>query len=71
MTVTRRLALPTILAAVLGAAVLLGLSSAADPVPTFSVEVRARLHDSGRLEFAVRTEQGVQLPSARFLASHR
>jgi len=67
MTVTRRLALPSILSAVLCAAVLLGIASAADPVPTFSVEVRARLHDSGRLEFAIRTEQGVELPSARIL----
>jgi len=56
-----------ILIGLLGAAILLGFSSAAEPVSTFSLEVRARLHDSGRLEFAVRTEQGVQLPSARFL----
>lgn len=67
MTVTRRLALPTILAVVLCAAVPLGIASAADPVLTFSVEVRARQHDSGRLEFAIRTEQGVQFPRARFL----
>ena len=57
----------TILIGLLGAAALLGLGSAADPVSTFSLEVRARLHDSGRLEFGVRTEQGVRFPQARFL----
>ena len=56
-----------ILIGLLGPATLLGLASAAEPVPTFSLEVRARLHDDGRLEFGVRTEQGLMLPTARFL----
>lgn len=67
MTRTRRVALPTIVAAVLCAAVLHGIASAADPVPTFSVEVRAWLHDSGRIEFGVQTAQGPRFPTARFL----
>ncbi|MDE2966701.1 MAG: redoxin domain-containing protein [Chloroflexota bacterium] len=57
----------TILIGLLGAAIHLSIGSAADPVSTFSLEVRARLHDSGRLEFGIRTEQGVKLPRARFL----
>lgn len=67
MTPTRRLALPTVLAAVFCAAVLHGVASAAEPVPTFSVEVRARLLDSGRIEFGVQTAQGATFPTARFL----
>ena len=67
MTPTRRLALPTVLAAVFCAAVLHGVASAAEPVPTFSVEVRARLLDSGRIEFGVHTAQGATFPTARFL----
>ncbi|MDE2891051.1 MAG: redoxin domain-containing protein [Chloroflexota bacterium] len=67
MTRTRRLALPTVFAAVLCAAFLHGVASAADPVPTFSVEVRARLHDSGRIEFGVQTARGARFPTARFL----
>ncbi|MDE2745349.1 MAG: redoxin domain-containing protein [Chloroflexota bacterium] len=67
MTRTWRLALPTVLAAVLCAAFLHGVAWAADPVPTFSVEVRARLLDSGRIEFGVQTAQGGRFPTARFL----
>jgi len=67
MTPPRALALPTILVAALCAVVLHGVASAADPVPTFSVEVRARLHDSGRIEFGVQTAQGPRFPTARFL----
>ena len=67
MTRPRALALPTILAAVFCVAVLHGVASAADPVPTFSVEVRARLHDSGRIEFGVQSAQGARFPTARFL----
>ena len=66
MTPTRRLALPTVLAAVFCAAVLHGVASAAEPVPTFAVEVRARLLDSGRIEFGVQTAQGATFPTARF-----
>ena len=61
------LALPIVLAAVLCGAVLQGVASAADPVPSFSLEVRARLHDSGRIEFGVQTAQGARFPRARFL----
>ena len=60
-------ALLAIVVAALFAAALLGVGAAADPVPSFSLEVRAQLHDSGRLEFGVRTEQGVRYPRARFL----
>ncbi|MYD55154.1 MAG: redoxin domain-containing protein [Chloroflexi bacterium] len=67
MSRTRTAPLLAILIGLLGAAMLLGFNSAAEPVSTFSLEVRARLHDSGRLEFAIRTERGVELPSARFL----
>lgn len=67
MTRTRAGALLAILAASLGAAALFGVVASAEPVPSFSIEVRARLHDSGRLEFGLRTEQGVRYPRARFL----
>ena len=60
-------ALLAVLTAALVAAAILGVVSAADPVPSFSLEVRARLHDSGRVEFGVRTEQGIKYPRARFL----
>ena len=56
-----------ILIGLLGAAVLTDRGSAADPVATFSLEVRARLHDSGRLEFGVQTERNLRFPTARFL----
>lgn len=67
MVRTTTASLLAILIGLLGAAILLGLASAAEPVSTFSLEVRARLHDDGRLEFGVRTEQGLILPTARFL----
>ena len=67
MTPARRLALPTVLAAVICASVLHGIASADDPVPTFSVEVRARPLDSGRVEFGVQTAQGARFPTSRFL----
>ena len=56
-----------ILIGLLGAALLVGIGSAAEPVSTFSLEVRARLHDSGRIEFGVHTAQGATFPTARFL----
>ena len=56
-----------ILIGLLGAALLVGIGSAAEPVSTFSLEVRARLHESGRLEFGIQTEHGVRFPKARFL----
>ena len=59
--------LPAILIGLLGAAALLGLGSAAESVSTFSLEVRAQLHESGRLEFGIQTERGVRFPGARFL----
>lgn len=67
MTRRSAAALLAILTGLIAAAVLLGVGTAADPVPSFSLEVRARLHDSGRIEFGVRSEQGVQFPRARFL----
>ncbi len=67
MTRASLLALLAILTATLGAAALSGIGAAADPVPSFSLDVQARLHTSGRIEFGVRTEQGVHLPRARFL----
>jgi thiol-disulfide isomerase/thioredoxin len=56
-----------IMTASLAATALFGVGSAADPVPSFSLDVRARLLDSGRIEFGVRTDQGVRNPRARFL----
>ena len=67
MTRTRAAALLAILTATLGAAGLFAVAAAADPVPSFTLEVRARPHDSGRIEFGVRTDAGVQFPQARFL----
>ena len=58
-----------VLTASLAAAALLGSADAADPVPSFWLQVRARIHDDGRLEFAVRTDQGVRYPQARFTPS--
>ena len=63
-------ALLAVLTATLAAAAMLGVVSAADPVPSFSLEVRARLHDSGRIEFGVQTEQGIRFPRARFLRAN-
>ncbi len=63
-------ALLAVLTATLAAAAILGVVSAADPVPSFSLEVRARLHDSGRIEFGVQTEQGIKYPKARFLRAN-
>lgn len=67
MTRTRRRCFLALLAASFCSAILLGLASAADPVPSFSLAVRARLHDSGRIEFGVRMEDGTRYPRARFL----
>ena len=60
-------ALLAILTASLGVAALLGVGAAANPLTSFTLEVRARLHDSGRVEFGVQTEQGARYPQARFL----
>ena len=62
MTRTRAAALLAILTATLGAAGLFAVAAAADPVPSFTLEVRARPHDSGRIEFGVRTDAGVRFP---------
>ena len=70
MTRAGLLALLAILMASLGAAAMIGVGAASDPVPSFRLEVRARLHDSGSVEFSVRTEQGVQYPRARFLRAN-
>ncbi len=67
MTRATAAALLAILAATLGAAALFGVSAAAAPVPSFSLEVRAQLQDSGRIEFGVRADQKVRFPQARFL----
>ena len=60
-------ALLAILTAALGVTALLGVGAAADPLSSFALEVRARLHDSGRVEFGVQTELGARYPRARFL----
>ncbi len=70
MTRATAAALLVILATSLGAVALLGVGAAADPVPSFTLEVRARLHDSGRIEFGVLTEQGARYPRARFLPAN-
>ncbi|MXX32646.1 MAG: redoxin domain-containing protein [Chloroflexi bacterium] len=65
-----RMRLPVLLSALavsLCAAGIIGVASAADPVPSFSLAVRARLHNSGQLELGILTEQGVRLPRARFV----
>jgi thiol-disulfide isomerase/thioredoxin len=56
-----------VLTASLVAVALLGSANAADPVPSFWLQVRARVHDDGRLEFTVRTDQSVRYPQARFI----
>lgn len=67
MTRKSAAALLAVLTAAVAAAALVGVGAAADPVPSFLLEVRARLHDDSRIEFGVRTEQGAQYPRARFL----
>lgn len=69
MITARSAALLTVLIASLGAATLLGVAVAADPVPSFSLEVRARLHDSGRLELGLRAGDETYAPRSRFLAA--
>ncbi|MCY4618601.1 MAG: redoxin domain-containing protein [Chloroflexi bacterium] len=56
-----------ILTASLGVAALLGVGAAAEPLSSFTLEVGARLHDGGRVEFGVQTELGSRYPRARFL----
>ena len=66
---TRRAVAPllSILTASLGVVALLGVGAAAEPLSVFTLEVRAQLHDSGRVEFGVQTEHGARYPRARFL----
>lgn len=62
-------ALLAVLTVSLGAVATIGFAAAADPVPSFSIEVRARLRDSGRLEMGLRTENGTHFPRFRFLSA--
>ena len=64
------LALLVVLAASFCAMAMFEVGATADPVPTFSLEVRARLDDNNRFEFSLRTEEGVRYPKSRFIQAN-